>query len=147
MHRECKAKRRRKAGARRESSAQRPGLHRKPWEPEGPDECDQQDSNQAGGGGHPAGRLEHFLPGSDRHIATPSVPDLRPNSGCIAPFLLSPRMVFWWPSELLSPDCAGHPGLSTTELPPDFRPRGSHPPERHDPCSIATLRIILARYR
>ena len=40
------------------------------------------------GQGPIADRLEHFLPGSDPHIATPSVPDLMPNSGCIAPCFL-----------------------------------------------------------
>jgi SRSO17 transposase len=41
---------------------------------------------------------------------------------------------------------AGHVGLSAPELPPNFRPRGSpRPPERHNPNSIATMRMTLAR--
>ena len=41
----------------------------------------------------------------------------------------------------------GHVGLSAPEPPPDFRPRARRVrPERHNPHSIATLRIIIARH-
>ena len=40
---------------------------------------------------------------------------------------------------------AGHLGFITPGPAPDFRPRGPLRPERHNPHSIATLRIVLAR--
>ena len=40
---------------------------------------------------------------------------------------------------------SGHLGLSAPQLPSGFRPRSGIRPQRHNPHSIATLRIILAR--